>query len=99
MKELKKIVIANSFEQAIPLLNSNKFDLIITDINLPGQFNGIDVMHAIKQTPKYEATPVIAVTSYVLPGDRERFIKAGFNAFIHKPVTRNKLKLVVKNLI
>jgi CheY-like chemotaxis protein len=41
--------------------------------------------------PGYELIPIIAVTAYVLPGDREKFIAAGFNDFISKPIFREKM--------
>jgi len=98
MKDLKNIEFATSFEKAIPLLKSMQFDLIVMDINLQGEYNGLDAMRAIKRMPGYADTPIIAVTAYILPGDRERFIKAGFNDFISKPVLRDKLEIVVDKL-
>lgn len=98
MKELKQIEFADSFEKAIPLLQSQKFDFIIMDINLQGEYNGLDALRAIQKMPKYEGVPVVAVTAYVLPGDRERFITAGFNDFISKPILRDKLEVVLSNV-
>ncbi|VAX27931.1 hypothetical protein MNBD_IGNAVI01-159 [hydrothermal vent metagenome] len=95
MRDMKEIEFANSFEKSIPLLKSKQFDLIVMDINLQGEYNGLDAMRAIKKMPGYNNTPIIAVTAYILPGDRERFIKAGFNDFISKPVLRDKLEIVI----
>lgn len=41
--------------------------------------------------PGYEKTPIVAVTAYVLPGDKEKFIAAGFDDFIAKPIFREKM--------
>ncbi len=98
MKELKSIEFANSFEKAIPLLQSQKFDFIIMDINLQGEYNGLDALRAIQKMPEYNDVPIVAVTAYVLPGDRERFITAGFNDFISKPILRDKLETVLSNI-
>ncbi len=98
MRDMKEIEFANSFEKAIPLLKSKKFDLIVMDINLQGEYNGLDAMRAIKKMPGYANTPIIAVTAYILPGDRERFIKAGFHDFISKPVLRDKLETVMERV-
>lgn len=98
MRDLKDIEFANSFEKAIPLLKSKQFDLIVMDINLQGEYNGLDAMRAIKRMPGYTNTPIIAVTAYILPGDRERFIKAGFHDFISKPVLRDKLETVIERV-
>jgi PAS domain S-box-containing protein len=91
MKDLKSIQFAASFEEALPLLQSNDFDFIIMDINLQGDYNGLDALKAIHRIPKFERTPVIAVTAYVLPGDKEKFIATGFTDFISKPIFRDKL--------
>ena len=91
MKDLKNIQFATSFEEALPLLDSNVFDFIIMDINLQGEYNGLDALKVIHQIPKLQSIPVIAVTAYVLPGDKEKFIATGFTDFISKPIFREKL--------
>ncbi len=91
MKELKEIKFAVSFEEALPLLDSSHFDFIVMDINLQGDYNGLDALKIIHKMPGYENIPVIAVTAYVLPGDKEKFIATGFNDFISKPIFREKM--------
>ena len=91
MKDLKNIQFATSFEEALPLLDSNEFDFIIMDINLQGEYNGLDALKVIHQIPNLKKIPVIAVTAYVLPGDKEKFIATGFTDFISKPIFRDKL--------
>ncbi len=91
MKELKEIKFAVSFEEALPLLDSYHFDFIVMDINLQGDYNGLDALKIIHKMPGYENIPVIAVTAYVLPGDKEKFIATGFNDFISKPIFRGKM--------
>ncbi|MBK9097844.1 MAG: PAS domain S-box protein [bacterium] len=91
MKDLKNIQFAASFEEALPLLDSTEFDFIIMDINLQGEYNGLDALKVIHQIPKFKNIPVIAVTAYVLPGDKEKFIATGFTDFISKPIFRDKL--------
>ena len=91
MKDLKNIQFATSFEEALPLLETNVFDFIIMDINLQGEYNGLDALKVIHQIPKFQSIPVIAVTAYVLPGDKEKFIATGFTDFISKPIFREKL--------
>ena len=91
LKELKDIKFAVSFEEALPLLDSNHFDFIVMDINLQGEYNGLDALKIIHKMPGYENIPIIAVTAYVLPGDKEKFIATGFNDFISKPIFREKM--------
>lgn len=91
MKELREIKFAVSFEEALPLLTGQVFDFIVMDINLQGEYNGLDALKMIRQMLGLQHIPVIAVTAYVLPGDREKFIAAGFNDFISKPIFREKM--------
>jgi len=91
MKELRSIEFATSLEKALPLLKSKHFDFIMMDINLQGEYNGLDALKIIRQLPGYKRIPIIAVTAYVVPGAAEKFIKAGFDEFITKPLLREKI--------
>ncbi|MCX6149522.1 MAG: PAS domain S-box protein [Ignavibacteriales bacterium] len=91
MKELRQIDFAVSFEAALPFLEQKKYEFIVLDINLQGEYNGLDALRIIRKLPNYQKTKIIAVTAYVLPGDKEKFIAAGFNDFISKPILREKL--------
>ena len=53
MKELKEIKFAVSFEEALPLLDNEQFDFIIIDINLQGEYNGLDALKIIRKMPAY----------------------------------------------
>ena len=59
--------------------------LILLDIQLPGM-DGYAVARALRTDPKLAATPIIAVTSYAMPGDRERCLAAGCDSYIEKPI-------------
>jgi len=91
MKGLEDVQCAKSFEESVPLLEAQKFDFIVIDINLQGEYNGLDALKIIHKMPELEDTPIIAVTAYVLPGDKEKFIATGFNDFISKPIFREKM--------
>jgi PAS domain S-box-containing protein len=91
MKDMKRIDSALSFEDSIVLLEKNNYDFIVMDINLQGEYNGLDALKIIRQLKDYANVPVIAVTAYALPGDKEKFLKTGFSDFIPKPVSRQNL--------
>ena len=98
MKDLKAIDFAPSFEKALPLLQSNKYDFILMDINLQGEYNGLDALRAIQKMKGFEHVPIIAATAYVLPGDKDRFVAAGFTDFITKPILKDKMENVLKKI-
>ncbi|MBT8401952.1 MAG: response regulator [Rhodothermia bacterium] len=76
---------------ALNLSRENQFDAVLMDINLGEDETGVDVMLNIRKLSGYETTPFIAVTAYALPGDRERFLQAGFDGYIGKPFTKQQL--------
>ena len=59
--------------------------LILLDIQLPGM-DGYAVARALRLEPRLKNIPIIAVTSYAMPGDRERCLAAGCNGYIEKPI-------------
>jgi len=59
--------------------------LILLDIQLPGM-DGYEVARVLRLDQKLAAIPIIAVTSYAMPGDRERCLAAGCNGYIEKPI-------------
>lgn len=60
-------------------------DLILLDIQLPGM-DGYAVARALRGSPTLRNTPIIAVTSYAMVGDRERTIEAGCTGYVEKPI-------------
>lgn len=60
-------------------------DLILLDIQLP-KMNGYEVAQALREDENLKTTPIIAITSYAMPGDREKSLKAGCNGYIKKPI-------------
>lgn len=60
-------------------------DLILLDIQLPGM-DGYAVARALRKTEGARETPIVAVTSYAMVGDREKSLEAGCNGYIEKPI-------------
>lgn len=60
-------------------------DLILLDIQLPAM-DGYAVARALRAIPALEQTPIVAVTSYAMVGDREKSLGAGCNGYIEKPI-------------
>ncbi|HJT23027.1 MAG TPA: response regulator [bacterium] len=59
--------------------------LILLDIQLPSM-DGYTVARRLRENPALKATPIVAVTSYAMAGDREKTIAAGCNGYIEKPI-------------
>ena len=65
-------------------------DLILMDINLP-DIDGTEVTARIKAEAELRDIPIIALTANAMFGDRERFLDAGCDGYIAKPVSKNEL--------
>jgi len=64
---------------------TNKPDIILLDIQLPGM-DGYTVAVKLKENAELKNIPIIAVTSYAMPGDREKAIESGAIGYIEKPI-------------
>lgn len=71
--------------QGIEMAEKEKPDLVLLDIQLPGM-DGYEVARKLRQNPALSATPIVAVTSYAMTGDKEKTIAAGCNGYIEKPI-------------
>ena len=79
---------ATTAQEALELLEKERADLIVMDIQLPGM-DGLEVTRRIKAHPATADIPVIAVTSYAMKGDREKALAAGCVGYVTKPIDKN----------
>jgi CheY-like chemotaxis protein len=68
----------------------HKPDLVLLDVSLPGM-DGLAVLTEIRADEKLRPLPVIALTAHAMAGDRERFLKAGFDDYVAKPIVDETL--------
>ncbi|MDX2193962.1 MAG: response regulator [Gemmatimonadales bacterium] len=59
--------------------------LVLLDISLPGM-DGPAVLRALRELPGGATLPVVALTAHAMPGDRERYLGLGFDAYVTKPI-------------
>ncbi|HEY0157764.1 MAG TPA: response regulator [Thermoanaerobaculia bacterium] len=83
------IVKATSGEEALALTqnggNEPPPDLILMDIHLPGM-DGLSVVRAMKADERTSAIPILALTAHAMRGDKDRFLEAGCDGYISKPI-------------
>jgi CheY-like chemotaxis protein len=84
-KQGHSIVQAEDGKQGIELASQTSPDLILLDIQIP-LMDGYTVAAEIRRNPNLQKTPILAVTSYAMVGDRERILSAGCNGYIEKPI-------------
>jgi two-component system cell cycle response regulator DivK len=85
---------AETGEQALLLLQRERPDLILMDIQLPGK-DGITITKEIKANEATKDIPIFALTSYAMKGDKERMMEVGFDRYMSKPIkVKEFLKMV-----
>lgn len=68
------------------------YDGFLVDIGMRGEdADGIDLLELLRALPEYADAPVIAVTGFVMPGDREHLLETGFDAYLGKPFFQSDL--------
>lgn len=72
-------------------------DLILMDINMP-TLNGLEATRRLRTIPDFAQTPIVALTSNSMPGDREACLEAGCNAYLMKPILRHELLKTIHEL-
>jgi two-component system, cell cycle response regulator DivK len=90
------IEVAADGQTAVQVATAQHPDLILMDIGLPG-LNGLDAVRAIRA--QLLDVPIIAVSSSVMPGDRERALEAGCDEFVSKPIDDLRLIELVERLV
>lgn len=86
-------VIVGDGEKAIRCLAQRDFDLILMDVSMP-HMDGMQALAAIRNDERTSGkhTPVVMATAHDLPGDRERFIAAGADGYVAKPIDIEQLQ-------
>ncbi|PLX04371.1 MAG: hypothetical protein C0595_03505 [Marinilabiliales bacterium] len=76
------------------------FHIMLFDINLPAPWDGTRLMQEIRRLyPEYKNIPFIAQTAYAMAGDKDRFLEAGFDDYIAKPIIKNELLTLMEKQI
>lgn len=79
---------------ALELLNRHDFDLVLMDVQMP-EMDGLETTAAIRANPRWTDLPIIAMTAHAMKGDRERFLSAGMDDYVSKPIRSNELLKIV----
>ncbi|MCU0413559.1 MAG: PAS domain S-box protein [Ignavibacteriaceae bacterium] len=85
-------------EKAFRMVNENKYDIILMDINLGQGMSGVETTKEIKKMESYKNIPIVAITGFAMRGDREEFIQAGCTHYLSKPFSRAKIKKLISEL-
>jgi two-component system cell cycle response regulator DivK len=76
---------ATTGRQAVELAAAHSPDLVLMDIQLP-DIGGVEALGRLRADVRTASLPVVALTAQAMEGDRERFLAAGFDGYLSKPV-------------
>jgi len=89
---------AGSGFEALKLLPTQEFNLVITDVNMP-DINGLELISFIKNNPRYNHIPLIIVSTERSEEDKKRGLSLGAIAYITKPFKAHELQEVIKQAL
>ena len=88
---------AHSAPDALALALARHFDVIVSDIGMPGM-TGHELARVLRAMPEYRSIPMVAVTGFDMYDDRERSAEAGFSAHLSKPVDPLALNQAIRGV-
>jgi two-component system cell cycle response regulator DivK len=86
---------ATTGARAVELTTEHEPDLVLMDVQLP-DIDGLEALGRLRAEERTASIPVLAVTAQAMHGDRERFLAAGFDGYLSKPVNILDLVATVK---
>lgn len=81
-----EVLEASTAEEAIVTARAGRPGLILMDISLPGQFDGLEATKRLRADPSFDEVPIVALTAHAMQGDRERSLAAGCDEHWTKPI-------------
>jgi CheY-like chemotaxis protein len=92
------IIEATHGRQALDLIERERPDLVLLDVDMPG-LDGLAVVKKIREGSAFADLPVVAVTAFAMEGDREKGMAVGFTAYLTKPIRAAILRQQVQQLL
>jgi len=93
-----EVVEAENGLAGIRALASQRFDLVVTDVNMP-VMDGLKLVRHVRGDPRHENTPIVIITTENAPNDRDRAMALGANAYIEKPIQGPRVIRAVRKLL
>jgi CheY-like chemotaxis protein len=90
--------VATSAEEAMRSIRDEPPDLVLMDVQLPGQ-DGLSLTRALKSDAASAAIPVVALTAHAMHGDREEVLRAGCAGYISKPIDTRTFGATVRQFL
>jgi two-component system chemotaxis response regulator CheY len=93
-----RVTEADDGVDALRKLASARYDIIVTDINMP-IMDGLKLVKRVRSDPAHKDTPIVIITTEGSQEDRQRALQLGANAYITKPIQAPQVIATVKELL
>jgi two-component system, chemotaxis family, chemotaxis protein CheY len=97
LQDIRSVEVANGFE-ALRILPQQKFDIILTDINMP-DINGLELLSFLKNHPHYRTIPVVIISTEKSEADRKRGLELGADDYLTKPFEAGELENIIRKIL
>jgi len=91
LKRKFEVEICDSDKSFYEQINNKKFDIILMDISLKGEKNGLELTQEIRKNPQLKDIPIVCLTAHAFKKDKENALNAGVDFFLTKPVENEVL--------
>jgi CheY-like chemotaxis protein len=94
------VVVAGNGKEALSLLTTDRFDLILMDIQMP-EMDGLSATRTIRKGERATRRhlPIIAMTAHAMKGDQERCIEAGMDGYLSKPISSHEVEVAIAGVL
>jgi len=94
------LTIAHNGNQALSMLGSAVFDLVLMDVQMP-EMDGLTATRRIRENEKATGShiPIVAMTAHAMKGDRERCLQAGMDGYITKPLSSHGIEETIADIL
>jgi two-component system cell cycle response regulator DivK len=93
-----EVIDAMDGQDALYKAGANSLDLVLLDLQMP-KIDGFGVVRQLRNDPKFNNIPIVALTASAMQGDRERALGAGFSSYIAKPIDLAALRAEIERLL
>ena len=93
-----QVTVARNGREALERVTEARPDVVLMDIQMP-EMDGLHAVRRLRQIPGLETIPIIALTALAMPGDEDRCLAAGVNAYLTKPVSLRKLVETMRQFV
>lgn len=93
-------VLVTDGDKALKALEAQHFDLVLMDVTMPGRdgLSTLAELRALERSGARRRTPVIMVTAHDMPSDRQRFLDAGADGYVAKPLEADRLLVEMRRI-